>query len=44
MLESVGVPCYVIDREDDVGVLSKAFAQSREQRGPVVVLISAPTA
>jgi len=24
-------------------VLSKAFAQSREERGPVVVLISAPT-
>jgi sulfopyruvate decarboxylase TPP-binding subunit len=43
MLESIGVPCYLIDREDDVGVLSKAFAQSREERGPVVVLISAPT-
>ena len=44
VLESMGVPCYVIDRTEDVSVLSKAFAQSREQRGPVVVLISAPTA
>src|SRR6476659_9007152 len=44
MLASIGVPCYVIDREDDVGLLSKAFVQSREQRGPVVVLVSAPTA
>jgi hypothetical protein len=43
MLASIGVPCYVIDRQDDVGLLSKAFAQSREQRGPVVVLVSAPT-
>jgi sulfopyruvate decarboxylase TPP-binding subunit len=44
MLASIGVPCYVIDRTEDVGVLSQAFAQSREQRGPVVVLVSAPTA
>jgi sulfopyruvate decarboxylase subunit alpha len=43
MLASIDVPCYVIDREDDVGLLSQAFAQSREQRGPVVVLVSAPT-
>ena len=44
MLASIDVPCYVIDAVDDVSLLSKAFAQSREQRGPVVVLVSAPTA
>jgi sulfopyruvate decarboxylase TPP-binding subunit len=43
MLAAIDIPCYVIDRAEDVGVLSKAFAQSREQRGPVVVLVSAPT-
>jgi sulfopyruvate decarboxylase TPP-binding subunit len=43
MLASIDVPCYVIDRVDDVGLLSKAFQQSRDDRGPVVVLVSAPT-
>jgi sulfopyruvate decarboxylase TPP-binding subunit len=43
MLASIDIPCYVIDRAEDVGVLSKAFKQSREERGPVVVLVSAPT-
>jgi hypothetical protein len=43
MLASLKVPCFVIDRADDVPVLSKAFEQSRETRGPVVVLVSAPT-
>jgi sulfopyruvate decarboxylase TPP-binding subunit len=44
MLASIDVPCYVIDGPEDVGVITKGFKQSRDERGPVVVLISAPTA
>ena len=44
VLETLDVPCYVIDRADQVGVIPVAFAQSREERRPTVVLISAPTA
>jgi sulfopyruvate decarboxylase TPP-binding subunit len=43
VLRAMDVPCYLIDREADVGVLSKAFEQSRAERRPVVVLVSAPT-
>jgi sulfopyruvate decarboxylase TPP-binding subunit len=43
LLESVDVPCYVIDGPEDVGVIEKGFKQSRDERRPVVVLISAPT-
>ena len=43
LLETMDIPCYVIDGPEDVGVLAKGFAQSREERRPVVVLISAPT-
>ena len=42
--DAMGVPHYRIDRSDDVGVLSTAFAQSRAERRPTVVLVSAPTA
>ncbi len=44
VLQTLDVPCYVIDRVDQVGVIPVAFAQSREERRPTVVLISAPTA
>ncbi len=43
VLETMGVPCYVIDGPGDVALLSKAFAQSRAERRPTVVLVSAPT-
>jgi sulfopyruvate decarboxylase subunit alpha len=43
VLAALDVPCYVIDRPDDVGLLSRAFAQSRAERRPTVVLVSAPT-
>jgi sulfopyruvate decarboxylase TPP-binding subunit len=44
VMGSIDVPCYAIDGPDDVTLLAKAFADSRERRGPVVVLVSAPTA
>ena len=44
VMGSIDVPCYTIDGPDDVPVLAQAFAESREKRGPVVVLVSAPTA
>ncbi|HLG10952.1 MAG TPA: hypothetical protein VI876_04255 [Dehalococcoidia bacterium] len=43
VLETLDVPVYTIDRADDVGLLSTAFAQSRAERRPTVVLVSAPT-
>jgi sulfopyruvate decarboxylase subunit alpha len=43
LMQSVGVPYYVIDGPEDVGVIKQAYEQSRAERGPVVVLISAPT-
>lgn len=43
VLASVGVPCYVIDGPEDVHVIGTAFRQSRDERRPTVVLISAPT-
>jgi sulfopyruvate decarboxylase TPP-binding subunit len=43
MLASLGVPSYAIERQDDLPLLARAFAESRERRGPVVALIGAPT-
>ena len=43
MMRSLDIPYYVIDGPEDVGVLKRAFEQSRAVRGPVVVLVSAPT-
>jgi hypothetical protein len=43
MMRSLDIPYYVIDGPEDVGVLTQAFEQSRAERGPVVVLVSAPT-
>jgi sulfopyruvate decarboxylase subunit alpha len=43
VIRSLDIPCYVIDGPDDVGVLQRAYEQSRAERGPVVVLVSAPT-
>jgi sulfopyruvate decarboxylase TPP-binding subunit len=43
VLRSIDVPYYRIDGPDDVGVLKEGFARSREERGPVVVLVTAPT-
>jgi sulfopyruvate decarboxylase TPP-binding subunit len=44
VLASMDVPCYVMDGPQDVGLLSRAFARSRAERRPTVVLVSAPTA
>ncbi len=43
VLQTLDVPAYVIDGPDDVGLLSTAYAQSRTERRPTVVLVSAPT-
>lgn len=43
VIRSLDIPYYIIDGPDDTGVLKQAFEQSRRERGPVVVLVSAPT-
>jgi sulfopyruvate decarboxylase TPP-binding subunit len=43
VLQTLDVPTYVLDGPADVGLLSKAYAQSRAERRPTVVLVSAPT-
>ena len=44
VLATLAVPYYRIDHAADVGVLARAFQQSREERRPAVVLVGAPTA
>ena len=43
VLDAMGVPHYRLDFSEDVGVLRTAYDRSRAERGPVVVLIGAPT-
>ncbi|HLG12535.1 MAG TPA: thiamine pyrophosphate-binding protein [Dehalococcoidia bacterium] len=43
VLDAMGVPYYRLDFSEDVGVLRTAYDRSRAERGPVVVLIGAPT-
>jgi sulfopyruvate decarboxylase subunit alpha len=43
VLDAMGVPYYRLDFAADAGVLQSAFERSRADRGPVVVLIGAPT-
>jgi hypothetical protein len=43
VLLTMGVSFYRVDHEADVGLLRKAFDESRSERKPVVVLIGAPT-
>ena len=43
VIQSLEIPYYVIDRPEDVGVLKQAYERSRAERGPVVVLVTAPT-
>jgi sulfopyruvate decarboxylase subunit alpha len=43
VIRALDIPYYVIDRPQDVGVLRKAYDQSRAERRPVVVLVTAPT-
>lgn len=43
LLATMDIPCYVIDRASDLPLLARGFEQSRSERRPVVVLISAPT-
>ena len=43
VIRSLDIPYYVIDGPEDVGVLKQAYDRSRAERGPVVVLVSAPT-
>jgi sulfopyruvate decarboxylase TPP-binding subunit len=43
VLDAMGVPYYRLDFADQLGVLRKAWDQSRAERTPVVVLIGAPT-
>ncbi len=44
VMASMDVPTFAVDRPADVPLLAKGFAASRERRGPVVVLVGAPTA
>jgi sulfopyruvate decarboxylase TPP-binding subunit len=44
VLDAMDVPHYRLDFSEDVGVLKTAYERSRADRGPVVVLIGAPTA
>ena len=43
LMETMNLPFYTIDTPDDAPLLTRAFQESRERHGPVVVLISAPT-
>ncbi|HEU0073255.1 MAG TPA: hypothetical protein VFS30_04520 [Dehalococcoidia bacterium] len=43
VLRTMGVSFYRVDHETDVGLLRKAYDESRSERKPVVVLIGAPT-
>ena len=43
LLQTLGVAFYRLDHESNVGLLRKAFDESRSGRKPVVVLIGAPT-
>lgn len=43
VLASMDVPCYRIDRPSEAPMLTRAFKESRERRGPTVALIGAPT-
>jgi sulfopyruvate decarboxylase TPP-binding subunit len=43
VLSTMDVPHYRLDHGADIGVLQTAFARSRAERRPVVVLIGAPT-
>ena len=43
VIRSLDIPYYIIDGPEDVGVLQEAYDRSRAERGPVVVLVSAPT-
>jgi sulfopyruvate decarboxylase TPP-binding subunit len=43
LLDSLEVPHYAIDGPDDVGLVQKAWQESRERSGPVVVFVGAPT-
>jgi sulfopyruvate decarboxylase subunit alpha len=43
VLDAMGVPYYRLDFAADVDVLRTAYDRCRDERGPVVVLIGAPT-
>ena len=43
LMETMGVPFYTIDEPGDAPLIARAFEESRERQGPVVVLIGAPT-
>jgi sulfopyruvate decarboxylase TPP-binding subunit len=43
MLQALGVPVYPIEGPEDASLLSQAFFESRERRGPTVALVGAPT-
>ena len=43
MLRALDVPVYAIEGPDDAPLLTRAFVESRERRGPAVALVGAPT-
>ena len=44
LLDTLGIPHYLMDGPDDVHLLQKAQQESRDREMPVAVLIGAPTA
>jgi sulfopyruvate decarboxylase TPP-binding subunit len=44
VLQTMDVPYYRLDDSNDLPVLRTAFERSRNERGPAVVLVGAPTA
>ena len=44
LLDALGVPHYLMESPDDLGMVARAFAESRDRHGPVIVLVGAPTA
>lgn len=43
-LETWGVPCYTLEGPDDLPKLAEAYRHCQEIKGPVAVLVGAPTA
>ena len=42
-LDTWGVPYYLLDSPEDVGCIAQAYRRCQEERGPVAVIVGAPT-
>ena len=43
LLETLGIPSYLLDGPEDLGRLGPAFTEAEERGGPVALLVGAPT-